>query len=137
MRISQKLEYACRALAQLGKNFDGNTITRLEEIAQREAVSANFLVQILNDLRKSGIIISKRGKMGGYLLSKPPKSITLYDIVEAIEPSLIDNSISHNGESGDKVEIVWKTMAGAFATQLRGVTLDQMIPDEAGGMFYI
>ena len=137
MRISQKLEYACRALAQLAKNFDGSTITRLEEIAQREAVSANFLVQILNDLRKSGIITSKRGKMGGYLLSKAPRSITLYEIVEAVEPALIDKSISNEGESGDKVSQVWKTISGSFATELRNVTLDQMVADDAGDMFYI
>ena len=137
MRISQKLEYACRALAQLAKNFDGKTITRLEEIAQREAVSANFLVQILNDLRKSGIITSKRGKMGGYILSKPPRTITLYEIVEAIEPALTDKSISTDGESGDKVCNVWKNISGSFASELRVVTLDQLVADAAEDMFYI
>ncbi len=65
MRVSQKLEYACRAMAQLAKQADGKTITRLDEIAQREAVSSNFLVQILNDLRRSGLVTSKRGKFGG------------------------------------------------------------------------
>ena len=137
MRISQKLEYACRALAQLAKNFDGHTITRLEEIAQREAVSANFLVQILNDLRKSGIITSKRGKMGGYHLAKAPKNVNLHEIVEAIEPSLLDRSISTEGESGEKVAEVWKTIASSFAKELRQVTLDQMIADDVGDMFYI
>ena len=68
MKISQKLEYACRALAQLAKHHDGRTLTRLEDLAQREAVSGNFLVQILNDLRRAGLIESRRGKAGGYLL---------------------------------------------------------------------
>ena len=70
MKISQKLEYACRALAQLAKHHDGRTLTRLEDLAQREAVSGNFLVQILNDLRRAGLIESRRGKAGGYLLGR-------------------------------------------------------------------
>jgi len=103
VRISQKLEYACRALAQLAKSFDGGNVTRLDEIAQREAVSANFLVQILNDLRKSGLIISKRGKQGGYILAKAPRSINLHEIVSAVEPTLVNHSISSEGLSGKKV----------------------------------
>jgi hypothetical protein len=42
MKISQKLEYACRALVQLAKHHDGRTLTRLEDLAQREAVSGTF-----------------------------------------------------------------------------------------------
>ena len=83
MKISQKLEYACRALAQLAKTYDGKSLTRLEELAQREAISANFLVQILNDLRRGGMIDSRRGASGGYLLSRPANQITLRQIVEA------------------------------------------------------
>jgi len=137
VRISQKLEYACRALAQLAKNFDGQTITRLDEIAQREAVSANFLVQILNDLRKSGLINSKRGKMGGYLLAKPAKSITLYEIVNSVEPTLIDKTMSSNGESGESVSKIWRTVSSDFSNNLRQVTLEDMLPEEESGMFYI
>ena len=124
-------------MAQLAKNFDGQTITRLDEIAQREAVSANFLVQILNDLRKSGLINSKRGKMGGYLLAKPAKSITLYEIVNSVEPTLIDKTMSSNGESGESVSKIWRTVSSDFSNNLRQVTLEDMLPDEESGMFYI
>ncbi len=89
MKISQKLEYACRALAQLAKSYDGKTLSRLDELAQREAVSANFLVQILNDLRRAGIIESRRGAHGGYILSRPAEKITLRQIVDAVGPSLL------------------------------------------------
>jgi len=91
VRISQKLEYACRALIQLSKHHDGKTITRLEALAQREEVSSNFLVQILNDLRRSNIVDSRRGKAGGYLLSRKPADISLYEVVAVIEPALLNN----------------------------------------------
>ena len=137
MRISQKLEYAFRALAQLAKSYDRLTITRLDEIAQREAVSANFLVQILNDLRKNGLIVSKRGKMGGYLLSKSPNSITLRDIIEAIEPTLLDETVSKKGESGEQFVQVWNTISNSFSKELEKITLDQLIAGPSGDMFYI
>ena len=57
MRISQKLEYACRAMVQLAQHHDGQTLIQLDDIAQREAVSANFLVQILNDLKNGTPIV--------------------------------------------------------------------------------
>lgn len=137
MRISQKLEYACRALTQLAKNFDSKSITRLEEIAQREAVSANFLVQILNELRKSGLVNSKRGKMGGYVLARNPKKITLHEIVSAVEPNLIDQSTTNEGNSGQGVTDIWKTVSSQFSNELRNVTLDKMVTNDESGMFYI
>lgn len=137
MRISQKLEYACRALAQLAKNFDGNTITRLEEIAQREAVSSSFLVQILNELRKNEIISSKRGKQGGYFLARPPKQISLYAVVNAVDPSLIVTDISKDGESGKSVALAWNTLSSDFSAELKKITLEDLIAEEDAGMFYI
>ncbi len=137
MRISQKLEYACRALAQLAKNFDGNSITRLEEIAQREAVSSSFLVQILNELRKGEIISSKRGKQGGYFLSRPPKQISLYAVVHAVDPALITTDISNDGESGGSVSLTWTTLSNDFSAELKKITLEDLITQEDAGMFYI
>jgi len=137
MRISQKLEYACRALAQLAKHHDAHTITRLEELAQREAVSANFLVQILNDLRRAGLVESKRGKEGGYLLAREPVSITLKEIIDAIDPSLLVCSVSHEGESGAAVAESWSAVAAAFQEHLSQITLAQMIVTPGGSMFYI
>ena len=68
MRVSQKLEYACRAAIQLAKHHDGETPLRLDDLATREHVPATFLVQILSDLKQANLVISKRGKSGGYLL---------------------------------------------------------------------
>lgn len=137
MRISQKLEYACRALAQLAKRHDGTTITRLEELAQREAVSANFLVQILNDLRRSGLIASRRGKAGGYLLARPPGQITLHEIVSAVDPSVLESSATAEGDSGPAVRDAWSSVSSVLDEQLRKITLDQLATTPSSEMFYI
>ena len=137
MRISQKLDYACRAMAQLAKRYDGRTITRLEELAQREAVSANFLVQILNDLRRAGVIESRRGKAGGYLLARPPEAINLKEIVDAVEPSLLGISTHTEGESGNAVRQIWKTVSEHTQAQLESIDLKQLTERGNEPMYYI
>jgi Rrf2 family transcriptional regulator, cysteine metabolism repressor len=137
MKISQKLEYACRAMAQLAKCHDGRTLTRLEEMAQREAVSANFLVQILNDLRRAGLVESRRGKAGGYLLPRSADTITLRQIVEAVDPVLLQCSVSHDGESGQAVRIAWEQISAKLHDALGQITLESLASGQGAPMFYI
>ena len=135
MKISQKLEYACRALAQLAKVHDGRSLTRLDDMAQREAVSANFLVQILNDLRRGGLIESRRGKSGGYLLARGADAITLRQVVEAVDPALLQCSVSSEGESGQAVRVAWEKISLSVRNSLDLITLESMI--QGAPMFYI
>jgi Rrf2 family transcriptional regulator, cysteine metabolism repressor len=137
MKISQKLEYACRALAQLAKCYDGKTLTRLEQLAQREAISANFLVQILNDLRKANLIDSRRGASGGYLLSRAPQAINLRQIVEAVEPSHLQNTALPVGESGAHVRRSWENVFQQLSQTLEEITLDSIATPSSDPMFYI
>jgi len=137
MKISQKLEYACRAMAQLAKCHDGRTLTRLEEMAQREAVSANFLVQILNDLRRAGLVESRRGKAGGYLLPRSADTITLRQIVEAVDPVLLQCSVSNDGESGQAVRIAWEQISVKLHDALGQITLESLASGQGAPMFYI
>ena len=131
------MEYACRSLAQLAKHHDGRTITRLEELAQREAVSKNFLVQILNDLRRSGLVESRRGKSGGYLLARSPDAITLRQIVEAVEPSLLECSVTRDGQSGQTVRQAWDQVAEALQRELDSITVESLTSQPGSSMFYI
>ncbi|SHJ82233.1 transcriptional regulator, BadM/Rrf2 family [Rubritalea squalenifaciens DSM 18772] len=137
MRVSQKLEYACRAMAQLAKRADGQTITRLDEIAQREDVSANFLVQILNDLRRADLVISKRGKLGGYLLGRKAEEISLYDIVNAVDPSVLGSSATTDGESGELIRQAWDNVGNTLNNALKNITLDTLLSQGNNTMFYI
>jgi Rrf2 family transcriptional regulator, cysteine metabolism repressor len=137
MRISQKLEYACRALAQLAKRGDVRTLTRLEELAQREAVSPNFLVQILNDLRRAGLVESRRGKAGGYLLARAAETITLRQVVDAVDPALLQCTVSAEGESGAAVQTAWQQAAASVQETLDGITLESLASGQRAPMFYI
>jgi len=124
-------------MAQLAKRHDGRTITRLEELAQREAVSANFLVQILNDLRRGGLVESRRGKSGGYLLARAPEAINLREIVEAVEPGLLTFSTHTEGESGQAVRLAWEAIAEQTRQRLEAIDLRQLSDRGTAPMYYI
>ncbi len=137
MKISQKLEYACRALAQLAKHHDTRILTRLEELAQREAVSSNFLVQILNDLRRAGLVDSRRGQSGGYLLARAPDTITLRHVVQAVDPSLLQCSVARDGESGASIRHAWDQVTASVVQGLDQITLESLAQHPGDSMFYI
>lgn len=124
-------------MAQLAKRHDGRTLTRLEDLAQREAISANFLVQILNDLRRAGLIESRRGMAGGYLLARRPQAITLRQVVDAVDPSLLQCTVAREGESGQAVRHAWDQVAAGLCQALDLITVETLASNPGGPMFYI
>jgi Rrf2 family protein len=137
MKISLKLEYACRALIQLAKHHDGRTLTRLDDLAKREDISRSFLLQILNDLRRAGLIDSCRGAAGGYLLARPAETINLRQVVDSVDPSLLQNSLTPNGESGPAIHSVWEKISIDLCHALAQITLEDICAGQRSPMFFI
>lgn len=139
MKVSQKLENACRVLVRLAHGYDGQRVARVEDLARGEVLSASFLIQILNDLRRAGLVASRRGKLGGYLLARPAARITLRDIVEAVDGVPIEmEAVVSGGEGVARVARAWSRVARDFERILESITLAEMASGEDGGeMFYI
>ncbi len=94
-------------------------------------------MQILNDLRRAGLIDSRRGQAGGYLLARAPGSITLRQVVDAVDPSLLQCSVAREGESGQAVRHAWDQVSTAFHEALEKITLESIASNPGGAMFYI
>ncbi len=124
-------------MAQLAKFHDGRTLTRLEDLAQREAVSGNFLVQILNDLRRAGLIESRRGKAGGYLLARAANQITLRQVVDAVDPALLHCTVTADGESGQAIRRAWEEVSAELDQALNRITVEKLAISHGAPMFYI
>ncbi|MFT5905133.1 MAG: Rrf2 family protein [Cryomorphaceae bacterium] len=141
MKISQKLEYACRASVQLAKSSQlsnsSSSILRIEEIAQRENVSSNYLVQILNALRSGGIIQSKRGKHGGYFMERNPEDISLYEIIKAVNSGVVADVTVKDGDSAEQVASIWKSISNDIDELLKKTSLQDMMGNEDTYMYYI
>ncbi len=124
-------------MAQLARYHDGRTLTRLEDLAQREAISGNFLVQILNDLRRAGLVESRRGKTGGYLLASAADKITLRQIVEAVDPALLQCSAHQDGASGPAVRRAWEQISAGLLESMDRITVASLASAPGDPMFYI
>src|SRR5262249_36001813 len=84
-RISAKAEYACAAMLELAANWGDPQPVRIRAIAESQGISSRFLVQILLQLKKGGLVDSVRGKSGGDQLARGPQNITLAEIINAID----------------------------------------------------
>ena len=137
MKLSVKVDYACRVLAQMGRHYGTDELAHIETLAKAEAVPANYLVQILTELRNGGLITSRRGKQGGYTLARAPGEITLYDIIKLIEGDVLELGGQGGGQSGRRVAQVWREVRTALEAKCRSCTLDQLITKGGEDMYYI
>ena len=84
IRVSSKGRYAVRALSDLA--FHAATApAQIKDVARRQRIPLRFLEQIFQDLRREGLVASKRGPRGGYRLARPPAQIRVGDVLKATE----------------------------------------------------
>jgi Rrf2 family protein len=87
MRISAKVDYAVRAVVELAA-AEGEKPVKAERIANAQEIPLNFLENILGELRHAGVVRSHRGAEGGFRLAKPPETVTVADVIRAVEGPL-------------------------------------------------
>jgi Rrf2 family protein len=87
MKLSNKGIYALRVLPHLARAYGSGPLS-VAYLARAEGVPAKYLEQILSTLRRQGLLVSERGKDGGYSLRRPPSEITLGDVIRAVDGPL-------------------------------------------------
>ena len=83
--ISQKAKYALRALVVLCRAQQGGTPQMISDIARSQAIPKKFLEQILLELKRHGVVVSRRGRQGGYVLLRAPENVTFGEILRLID----------------------------------------------------
>jgi len=87
MRITYKGDYALKALIDIGI-YEKFGVVSIKDISEREDIPLKFLEQIIISLKKEGIVKSKRGKDGGYMLAVDPSTLTIGTIIRIIEGAI-------------------------------------------------
>ena len=107
VKVSTRGDYASRALLSLALHGDGGTPTSVREIADRTGLPQPYLEQILLALKGAGIVRSKRGVGGGYVLAREPAQILLSQIISAVDGPIVagdfgqphtDGACDHEGQ---------------------------------------
>lgn len=132
MKLSTKGRYGVKAMVDLAMNYGKGPIS-IKEISERKKISEYYLEQLFSPLRKAGLIKSIRGAQGGYILSKEPKDITIYDIIEVVEGP-IEISTCIDGDACDNIDccatrIVWKKIKKSIDEVTTSISLQDIVDD--------
>lgn len=135
MRISAKADYAVRAVIELAAAPDGANLSA-REIATAQSIPQNFLENILAELRRAGIVDTHRGPGGGSSLARRPASITVGEILLAIDGPLAavrdlrPEQLVYEG-SAHRLPEVWCRVQACLHEVLDGVTVADLVHDGA------
>lgn len=133
MRVTAKSDYALRALIELARS-DGTAPVSAEELGRLQHIPHGFLQSILSDLRRAGIVSSRRGKTGGWTLARDPAAISVADVMRAIDGPLVSvydvrpEAVEYN-ERAEVLQHVWIASRAALRRVMDAVSIAEL----AGG----
>jgi Rrf2 family protein len=131
MKLSTTVRYGARALTQVALVYPDRPVT-VREIAEQQAISAHYLEHILKALKAGGLVQAIRGNRGGYVLTRPPGSITLKDVYETLEGSLapvacVDCPTSCAMHEVCPTRDTWVELKEAVETVLERTTIEHLV----------
>ena len=149
MKISTKGRYGLRAMVDLAVNSSGDHVS-LNNIAERQGISENYLEQVFSTLRKANLVKSVKGAQGGYVLSTAPSNTKVGTILRALEGNLsvVEEDPEDNSSSNKSIQNcikinVWDKMNESLNQIVDSLTLEDLVNeykkmnDENILMFYI
>jgi Rrf2 family protein len=127
LRVSTRGRYGVRLMVALAVNY-GRGPTLLRDVSRRESISEKYLGQIVIPLKSAGLVSSQRGSRGGYSLAQPPASVTVKDVIEAIEGKIapvpcVDDPEGCARSGSCTASSVWKKLGDDIVRSLSSFTL--------------
>jgi Rrf2 family protein len=125
VKLSKKGRYAVRALFDIAFYNEGQP-TQVKDIAERQSIPPRFLEQIFQDLKRAGIVASKRGPQGGYNLAREAERIGVGDVIRALEGpiALSDDAGADKGTASRRVtDAVFRDLSASIQGCFDAVTI--------------
>lgn len=134
LRLSTRGQYGVRAMFEITRGYPEQPVT-IREIFERQNVSIPYLEQILNKLRKAGLIKSVKGPGGGYLLARKPEEISIASILNELEgpvaiTSCLDPDEGCSRIDGCVIHLLWKALGANIEAYLETITLEDLVRKE-------
>lgn len=131
MKISAKGRYGLASMAFLARYVTSETPTTILTIAERLSISKIYLEQVFSLLKRAGLVRSSKGSQGGYQLARLPREISAYDVLAAIELSLLEKpGLSTGGAKEMEAALttcVYTPLDEAIMATLRSVSLEDIL----------
>ena len=139
VKLSVKSDYAARAVITLARHYQSGEAQKVEELATAQNIPANYLVQILIELKAQNIVKSLRGKEGGYLLARPPAEISLGDVLRSIHGQVFDTPALSAPQCPPELRNAWKKLQSTLDQTADSITFQQLLEQgaEKEKMYYI
>jgi Rrf2 family protein len=134
VRVTAKADYAVRATIELALAKPGTPV-KGDQLAKAQGIPVKFLENILSELKHAGIVSSQRGADGGYWLAKPPASVSVADVIRAVEGPLAGvrgtqpQDVAYGG-TALPLQRVWIAVRASLRSVLERVTLADLTADE-------
>ena len=135
MKLSTRGRYGLKAMFDLALYYGEGPIS-LTSIAERQAISVNYLEQLISPLRKADLVKSVRGAQGGYMLAKPPELITVGIILTTLEGPLAptDCVVEEDVEPCDHsnycvTKVIYEKIYESIKGVVNAITLQHMVDD--------
>jgi Rrf2 family cysteine metabolism transcriptional repressor len=130
MKLSTKGEYGLLALVDLARHQDSGPV-QVQQIAERQGISKQYLDQLMLLMKKAGFVTSARGRLGGYALARSAESITLLEVVTALEGpvenvNFLAARTRRRNSARTALKDVWQTLNDHSRSFLEANTLAQV-----------
>lgn len=131
MRISAKGRYGLAAMIYLAQNHEKSESITVIHISDKLGISKIYLEQVFSLLKRSGLVTSVKGSQGGYLLSRSPSKINMYEALSAVETTLFEttdkNLIQKAPENEAAMQkLIFDQVDGAMESVLERITLSDL-----------
>ncbi len=139
MKLSVKSDYAARAVLGLARREGNGSPTPVETLAAEQGIPANYLVQILLELKAQNIVRSHRGKEGGYQLARPASEITMGDLIRCVHGQGFDTPAIHDPHCPPELRAAWRRIQASVDEAFDAITVQQLVEDgsDKDKMYYI
>jgi len=131
MQITRQADYAVRAVLYLAR-LGGSERAATSTVAEEQRIPPSFLAKIISQLSIAGLLHTSRGARGGVTLARPPREITLLEVIESIDgPIMLNECVGEDGDcSFDEdcpLRSVWCDAQEALVKRLRGTNFQQLL----------
>ncbi len=131
MRVSAKSDYALRALIELAAETDGVPVSA-ESLGNKQSIPHGFLLTILADMRRAGIVTSQRGQSGGWRMARAAADVSVADVIRAVDGPLVSvydvrpEAVEYTG-SAKILQLVWIAARSSLREVFESVSIADLV----------